>query len=79
MSFLSKIFRIFGNNYIEGSNTVETHKIGNKEPVCPYCSCILDKMPGRKKKCPSCSQFIYVRTCYCSISILYSGYTVIMK
>jgi len=36
--------------------------IGNTEPICPYCDAALDKMPGRKKKCPSCGEFIYVRT-----------------
>lgn len=29
---------------------------------CPYCSGPLDKMPGRKKKCPHCDQYMYVRT-----------------
>ena len=39
------------------------HKaIGNTEPVCPYCSNKLERMPGRKKKCPTCGNFIYVRT-----------------
>ncbi len=37
-------------------------KIGNTDPVCPYCSAILDKMPGRKKRCPECKNDIYVRT-----------------
>lgn len=32
------------------------------EPVCPYCGVVLEKMPGRKKKCPSCSNDIYVRS-----------------
>ena len=36
--------------------------IGNIDPVCPYCNQMLDKKPGRKKKCPHCSNFIYVRT-----------------
>lgn len=36
--------------------------IGNTEPLCPYCEIELDIMPGRKKKCPSCGEFIYVRT-----------------
>lgn len=63
MSFLSKIFRVFGNSRTEGNQATEIPRVGNKEPVCPYCSSTLDKMPGRKKKCPSCSQFMYVRTC----------------
>jgi len=36
--------------------------IGNAEPICPYCNGTLDKIPGRKKKCPTCGGFIYVRT-----------------
>ncbi|MBI5884045.1 MAG: hypothetical protein HZB91_13195 [Elusimicrobia bacterium] len=31
-------------------------------PICPYCSQALDKMPGRKKKCPHCGNNMYVRT-----------------
>lgn len=37
-------------------------KIGNTDPVCPYCSVALQKMPGRKKCCPNCKNEIYVRT-----------------
>jgi hypothetical protein len=36
--------------------------VGNTEPICPYCSSSLDKMPGRKKQCPNCGNFMYVRT-----------------
>lgn len=32
------------------------------EPQCPYCTAPLDKMPGRKKKCPHCGNAIYVRS-----------------
>lgn len=37
-------------------------KIGNVEAICPYCQNELEKKPGRKKKCPHCGNFIYVRT-----------------
>jgi hypothetical protein len=36
--------------------------IGNVESVCPYCDEGLDKRPQRKKKCPHCGKFIFVRT-----------------
>lgn len=36
--------------------------IGMIEPVCPYCASQLEKMPGRKKKCPQCTKPIFVRT-----------------
>jgi hypothetical protein len=36
--------------------------LGNTEPICPYCAKPLDKMPGRKTKCPFCANFIYART-----------------
>jgi len=42
--------------------TAELKPIGNKEAICPYCSKALAKMPGRKKKCPHCGEFIFVRT-----------------
>lgn len=41
---------------------VSFRRIGVTRPVCPYCEESLDKMPGRKKKCPSCGNAIYVRT-----------------
>ncbi len=37
-------------------------EIGNIEAICPYCNKELEKKPGRKKKCPFCGNFIYVRT-----------------
>jgi len=35
---------------------------GNVDPVCPYCKGTLAKKPGRKKQCPHCGNYIYVRT-----------------
>ena len=29
---------------------------------CPYCNALLERMPERKKKCPSCGRYIYVKT-----------------
>lgn len=37
-------------------------KIGTSEAVCPHCGAVLEKMPGRKRKCAECGEFIYVRT-----------------
>ena len=31
-------------------------------PVCPSCGVKLEVTPQHKKKCPSCGQYIYVRT-----------------
>jgi hypothetical protein len=42
--------------------------IGVTEPTCPDCRHDLDKMPGRKKKCPACGNDIYVRTRPCDRS-----------
>jgi DNA-directed RNA polymerase subunit RPC12/RpoP len=36
--------------------------VGNVEAICPHCNKPLDKKPGRKKKCPHCGEFIFVRT-----------------
>ncbi len=30
--------------------------------ICPYCKKTLDVIPKRKKKCPYCGYYIYVRT-----------------
>lgn len=30
--------------------------------ACPYCGCVLEEKPTRKKKCPECGKPIYVRT-----------------
>jgi len=46
----------------DSATSISDGQIGTTEPRCPYCSAELDKMPGRKKKCPSCEQYIYVRT-----------------
>lgn len=31
-------------------------------PACPSCGVVLETAPQRKKKCPSCGEYIYVRT-----------------
>ena len=31
------------------------------DAICPYCKNKLDQRPQRKKKCPSCNNFIFVR------------------
>jgi predicted RNA-binding Zn-ribbon protein involved in translation (DUF1610 family) len=60
MGLITAIKNMFG---AKRSNTSSPYSdIGNAEPVCPYCDAALDKMPGRKKKCPSCGEFMYVRT-----------------
>lgn len=40
----------------------ELPKIGVSDPVCPYCSGLLERKPAKKMKCPHCGKFIYVRT-----------------
>jgi len=40
----------------------EFDRIGITESVCPYCGVVLDKKPSRKKKCPDCENYIFVRT-----------------
>lgn len=37
-------------------------KIGSTGDACPYCDIRLEPRPKKKKKCPHCGQFIYVRT-----------------
>lgn len=40
MGFLSKIFRVFDSNYTERYTATGIPRVGNKEPVFPYCSSI---------------------------------------
>lgn len=60
MGVFSTIKKMFSAKTSSTSNL--RNDIGNAEPICPYCNETLDKMPGRKKKCPFCGDFIYVRT-----------------
>jgi len=53
MGILAKLF---------GKHKPKYETLGNTEPVCPYCAKPLDKMPGRKTKCPFCANYMYVRT-----------------
>jgi hypothetical protein len=36
--------------------------IGNVESICPNCGKALESRPSRKKKCPECEKFMFVRT-----------------
>jgi len=36
--------------------------VGNLKPECPYCGHKFEKMPQRKRKCPSCKKSFYSRT-----------------
>lgn len=36
--------------------------IGSTEAICPYCLQMLKKFPGRKTKCPHCSEYMFIRT-----------------
>lgn len=58
MGFLSEIKKAFSK--LSQSSRLE--KIGNVDAVCPYCNVALEEKPARKKKCPNCGNFIYVRT-----------------
>ena len=42
------------------SGTIPKLEIVNTK--CPYCDAELNPVPQRKKKCPSCGQYIYVKT-----------------
>jgi SPP1 gp7 family putative phage head morphogenesis protein len=53
MGILGKLF---------GKPKQKYETLGNTEAVCPYCAKPLEKMPGRKTKCPFCANFMYVRT-----------------
>lgn len=58
LAFIDRLLQ--GATSSPGSASLQA--IGLTEPRCPYCRGALAKMPGAKKKCPSCGNFIYVRT-----------------
>jgi uncharacterized Zn finger protein (UPF0148 family) len=53
MGLLSKLF---------GGTDSKFERIGNLDNTCPYCGSSLAERPKRKKKCPHCGNYIYVRT-----------------
>jgi len=63
MKLISALKNFFNSKQQKPDLAVGNSKlIGNTDPICPYCDAPLEKMPGRKKKCPACGEFIYVRT-----------------
>lgn len=42
--------------------SAQPEKAAELEPMCPYCGHELAKRPLRKKKCPACGNYIYVRS-----------------
>ncbi len=41
---------------------IETTDDSRFTAMCPYCNSQLDKLPKRKKKCPTCGNHIHIRT-----------------
>ena len=58
---LTGIFIIW-SVFREKKDDVSNSNIGITTPNCPYCGVDLAKFPGRKTKCKTCGNFIYVRT-----------------
>ncbi len=54
---------LLGNIFNPLSSRSAIHKVKPRQVnTCPYCGIELNPVPQRKKKCPRCGQFIYVRT-----------------
>jgi predicted RNA-binding Zn-ribbon protein involved in translation (DUF1610 family) len=51
----------FLKSFKDGKN-FKHEKLGNTKSICPYCNQVLVKRPKRKKKCPHCGNYIFVRT-----------------
>jgi len=41
--------------------TTSSDILDKADNKCPYCGFVFNPIPQRKKKCPSCGQFVYVR------------------
>ena len=60
---LFDFFKSKPKSKIVGINEMIIEKTGKEsEPICPHCGGVLEKKPKRKKKCPLCKNYIYVRT-----------------
>lgn len=49
-------------NKLFSKNESQKGQVGETGAKCPHCASELKKMPGAKTKCPSCGEFMYVRT-----------------
>ena len=47
---------------VEINEMIIEKTLKESEPICPHCGGVLEKKPKRKKKCPLCNNYIYVRT-----------------
>ena len=62
MGLINVIKTIFTGSLETEKKQPGLQKIGIAEAVCPYCGVELEKKPTRKKKCPDCNNYIFVRT-----------------
>jgi len=63
MSFLERLKTAFSGSTPEPSEAWRSviRPVGTAEPHCPYCGHAFEKMPGRKRDCPSCRGTFYSR------------------
>lgn len=46
----------------EGKSTLDSYHVKDERKAeCPYCRKVLNKIPSKKTKCPSCEKFMFVR------------------
>lgn len=67
MGIIKNLFNILSSSSkqdepINAQSTEDYKVVDKREAICPYCKCKLDKIPGRKTKCPKCKKDMYVRT-----------------
>jgi hypothetical protein len=67
LDFLFKKNEVFDEKNNQYNSEGETNNIhaqmkDKRKPECPCCGKVLKKIPGRKTCCPSCHQFMFVRT-----------------
>jgi len=61
MGLLKGIISLFSGG-VSNNPSPDPKLVGNESAICPYCQSELEKFPCRKKKCPTCKEFIFVRT-----------------
>jgi len=61
MGLLARIKNVIYSLRGVGVAEPKLQRIGNTDPVCPFCDHKLGQMPRENEKCPGCGESLFVR------------------
>lgn len=61
MGLLARIKNVIYSLRGVGVAEPKLQRIGNTDPVCPFCDHKLAQMPRENEKCPNCGESLFVR------------------